>query len=272
MKDGPGLVDVNVEQQTEIPQISSFGPRRPSWPPSARRPGELARFVEMAFAGPRSATWWEGERVYDVVAAPRRPYRSSGSRLAATPIDVRGERFTELSAVAQVDKTTGPNLINRENVSAGLWSPPTSPAATCAAPRRRSNGAWPPCRSRPAITGSWAASSRARPRRAKRSSGSRCSRWSGWPGCCSCSPSARWRDAAAGHASTCRWLWWVAPSRSAGRWASHIASLVGFITLFGIATRNGIMMITHYRHLLAVEGWSLERAVVDGSVDRWCRS
>ena len=47
-----------------------------------------------------------------------------------------------------------------------------------------------------------------------------------------------------------------------------IASLVGFITLFGIATRNGIMLITHYRHLLTADGLPLADAVIQGSVDR----
>ncbi|HSW62411.1 MAG TPA: efflux RND transporter permease subunit [Dissulfurispiraceae bacterium] len=46
-----------------------------------------------------------------------------------------------------------------------------------------------------------------------------------------------------------------------------IASIVGFITLFGIATRNGILLVAHYRNLME-EGLPLRDAVVRGSMER----
>jgi len=47
-----------------------------------------------------------------------------------------------------------------------------------------------------------------------------------------------------------------------------IASMVGFITLFGIAVRNGILLVNHYQHLMREEGVPLKQAVIDGSVER----
>ena len=47
-----------------------------------------------------------------------------------------------------------------------------------------------------------------------------------------------------------------------------IASMVGFITLFGISIRNGILLINHYNHLIEQEGVPLGRAIVQGSMER----
>jgi len=47
-----------------------------------------------------------------------------------------------------------------------------------------------------------------------------------------------------------------------------IASMVGFITLFGISIRNGILLINHYNHLMQSENVPFSDAIVRGSMER----
>jgi Cu/Ag efflux pump CusA len=47
-----------------------------------------------------------------------------------------------------------------------------------------------------------------------------------------------------------------------------IASMVGFVTLFGIAVRNGILLVNHYVHIVEREGKTLNQAIVQGSLER----
>jgi len=46
-----------------------------------------------------------------------------------------------------------------------------------------------------------------------------------------------------------------------------IPSIIGFITLFGIATRNGILLVSRYKHLRE-EGRNLKETIIEGSADR----
>ena len=46
-----------------------------------------------------------------------------------------------------------------------------------------------------------------------------------------------------------------------------IPAIIGFISLFGIATRNGILLVSHYNHLRA-GGMSLRESIIQGSSDR----
>ena len=262
-----GLVDLSVEQQTDVPQLI-IRPKPTELAAFGQRPGELARFVQMAFAGQRVGNWWEEDRVYDLVARLPDVYRTDLTLLASTPIDVRGERFAELSSVAFIDKTTGPNLINRENVQRRI-------VVTANVTGRDLRGTAAEVQQTLAASLKLPAGYRFE-LGGEFESAANASRTILIFGMLALVGMAGLLFVAFGSARDAALVLLNLPFALMGGaiavWVSggilNVASLVGFVTLFGIATRNGIMMITHYRHLLTTEGLTMREAVLVGSLDR----
>jgi Cu/Ag efflux pump CusA len=262
-----GLVDLAVEQQTDIPQLI-IRPKPTELAAFGRRPGSLARFVQMAFAGERVGSWWEEDRVYDVVAKLPDVYRTDLALLSTTPLDVRGERFTELSSVAWVDKTTGPNLINRENVQRRIVVTANVTGrdlrgAAAEVQEKLAAGLKLPAGYHLELGGEFESEANASRTMLLLSLvaliGMAALLYFAFRSA---------RDAALVLLNLPLALMGGAIAVGLTGGILNVASLVGFITLFGIATRNGIMMITHYRYLLTTEGLPLREAVIMGSLDR----
>lgn len=110
-----GVVDVNVEQQIGRPQLD-IRPRREMMARYGVTMPQLTRFVETMLAGqPVSAVYIDG-LPYDLTLKVNPGERSTIERLSEIMIDTRQGKVP-LSEVAEIVSTTGPNTINRENVS-----------------------------------------------------------------------------------------------------------------------------------------------------------
>lgn len=267
LKTIPGLVDINVEQQTDIPQLV-ISPKRTELAAFGKTPGDLARFVEVAFVGAPVASYWEGERTYEVVAKLPDVYRSDFNMLRSTPVDARGARFAELASIARIDKTTGPNLINREDVqrrivvTANVTGRDLRGAASEVQAKIKQRVKMP-SGYHTVLGGEFEAEAAA----SRTILALSVVALAGMIGLLFMAFRS-WRDVALVMVNLPLALMGGAVAVYMGGGIMSIASLVGFITLFGIATRNGIMMITHYRQLLVVAGSTMRDAVIQGSVDR----
>lgn len=111
----PGVVDLNVEQQVERPQLQIV-PKREMLAKYGVTPSEFTDMVEVYLAGRTVSRVYEGNWVFDLTVKADDDSRSTIEAIRDMPVDVVGGKVP-FSQIAEIRSAAGPNTINRENVA-----------------------------------------------------------------------------------------------------------------------------------------------------------
>ncbi len=113
-----GTVDVNIEQQTERPQLL-IRPRRDVLAMRGIRLGDFGNAIETALSGKVVSQVYRDGYAYDVAVILDEAHRATIDDIAALTVDSPAGKIT-LGELADISSTTGPNTVNRENVERRL--------------------------------------------------------------------------------------------------------------------------------------------------------
>ena len=263
----PGVTDLQVEQQVLIPQIAIRVDRTRA----ARlgvNAGALAQTLQTALLGSVVTQVLEGQRTVDVVV--RYPYENTVSIEAVRQslVDLPSGAKVPVSELADVSEALGPNAVHRENaqrrivVSCNVAG--RDLGAVVGDIRRAVGGVRLPQGYYPTIGGQFESQQSA----------------TRLIGLLSLASLLAMFVVLYAHFRSPFVVFQVLlniPLALVGSVVAvfltggvlSVATLVGFITLCGIASRNGIMMISHYLHLMTVEGEEFSREMVmRGSLER----
>lgn len=263
----PGLVDLGTQEQATVPQLliefdriamARFGVSAAS----------LSRTVEALFQGTEVGQIYEGGVVSRVVVRYPESLRSDRDKLASLPVTTPGGRQIALGQVARIRFDLGPSMIRRENVERVAMITANVSGADLAgtvreAQSRLDSGLVLPSGYRVALGGQF------------EEAASSVRNLTLLSGVILVSIYALLFVAFRRHRYAAIVLVNLPLAVIGGVFAVvvsgktlSIAALVGFITLFGIATRNGVLLVSHYQHLMREEGLGLAEAVRRGSLER----
>lgn len=261
-----GLVDLTVEQQTEVPQIQIKADRA-----ALTRYGitmdQFNKFVNQAFAGEKIGDIYEGQRSYDVVLRLDPTYTAGLSSIGKALIDTGTGGKVPLEEVAEIVSASGPNTITRENVQRKLVISANVSGRD--------------------IAGVVSDIRRTVEADIQLPEGYRIEYGGQFE---SAQSASRTLLIATAVSLLVIFLLLYSEFKSAtlaliilislpfaligGVFAVFISSgvisipsIIGFITLFGVAVRNGILLVSRYRHLSS-SNMTLRQAIVSGSKDR----
>jgi len=294
MQQVPGVVDLQIEPQVEIPQIR-LQVKREAAARHGLAPGDVAELLETAYKGRVVSQVLDDDRYFQLMVWYDEASRSDPDVIGQTILETPSGRMVALSEVAEVLDTTGPNTINREHVRRRLVVfcnvHGRDLASVVAEIRQRLSGLEDRLRTLPGnyyieFGGQFEAQQEANSRLLVLGAASivgvflllwKClESWRAALQVLVNIPLAAMgsvitllivnRPEASALASA---HWWQWPRVWAEATSLSVAHWVGFITLIGIVSRNGIMMISHYIHLMQNEGESFsERMIIRGSLER----
>ncbi|HAH45898.1 efflux RND transporter permease subunit [Gimesia sp.] len=115
MNSVPGVTDVLVEPQVEIPQLQ-IKLNRDKLKLYGLTPAYVNEYVETAMNGIVVSQVLQGQRTFDLLIRMDEKYREDLQALKRLSIDLPGGGTTPLSSVADISASSGPNTINREKV------------------------------------------------------------------------------------------------------------------------------------------------------------
>jgi Cu/Ag efflux pump CusA len=264
----PGFEDAKLDQQSLIPQLR-IEPDRERCAGYGIAPGDLNTRLSTLIGGKEIAELREGQRAINLVLRLPQDWRDSPERIAQLPIQADGGRYFPLEAVADVREAKGPNVIFRENGQ-----------------RRFTIAIKPSVRDVGTLVNKLQSEVSAKVQLPE-------GYFVTYEGEFQAQREATWRIAILSLAvflvvvfllygyfqslSLALQVLLNIPLALLGglvlTWLVidniSIATLVGFIAVGGIAARNGIMMLSHYLHLMRHEGEGFTRQMVErGTLER----
>lgn len=109
-----GIVDLNVEQLVERPELI-IRPRREALAAHDVTLADFRRWISLALSGEAVSRVYDGDYPYDLTLILSPESRKSAAAIRSLPIDTP-DGSVPLSELAEVESVTGPSAINRENV------------------------------------------------------------------------------------------------------------------------------------------------------------
>jgi Cu/Ag efflux pump CusA len=263
-----GATDVQIEKQVLIPQVR-FNIDRARAAQYGLSPGEITETLETALNGRRVSEAIEGARRYDVVVRFDDASRNSLDALRRTTIDTPQGTQIPISAVADIEQIPGPNQILRENtkrrivVSANTGGRDLGSVVGDMQERVAAQVSLPPGYFIE-FGGQFQASQEATRTLSVLTLFSLAAIFF-----LLIKALGDWRSALQVMINIPLALIGAIIALLLSGGVFSIATLVGFISLVGITSRNGIMMISHYLHLMREEGEDFtEQMIIRGSLER----